>query len=76
MHIVKDLNDYKLSRKQRVFVDFISDNIGTYCSYEKIKNVNYMRKYAAPLNEFVAYNMALPYEQIHRLKVIQQKSTF
>ncbi len=76
MYIVKDLNDFRLSKKQRVFVDFISDKIGTYSSYEKIKNIDYMRKYVSPHNDFLAYASALPYEQIHRLRVNQQKNTF
>ncbi len=76
MYIVKDLNDFTLNKKQRVFVDFISDKIGTYFSYEKIRNREYIKKSLAPKNEFVSYNNASPYKQIHRLKIDQQKSTY
>lgn len=76
MHIVKDLNDYKLNRKQRVFVDFIADRIGSYCSCEKIKNAAYLRKYVTPVNEFVTYNNATPSLAVRRLKINQQKSTY
>ena len=41
MYIVKDLNDYNLNKKQRIIVDFMKDKNGTYCSYEKIKNIKY-----------------------------------
>lgn len=74
MYIVKDLNDYELSSKQRVFVDFIQDKIGTYCSYEKIKNTEYIKKYVSPINDFLVYNTSLPYKQIQRLRVNQQKA--
>lgn len=76
MHIVKDLNDYKLTPKQTVFLDFIKENIGSYSSYEKIKNTNYIRKYASPQNEFLMYNNAMPYSQVHRLRIAQKKSHY
>ncbi len=76
MHIVKDLNDYKLTPKQTVFLDFIKENIGSYCYCEKIKNVEYIKKYSSPQNEFLIYNDSLPYSQVHRLKNIQKKSHY
>lgn len=74
MYIVKDLNDYELNPKQRVFVDFIQDKIGTYSSHEKIKNTEYIKKYVSPINDFLVYNTTLPYQQIQRLRVNQQKA--
>ncbi len=76
MYIVKDLNDFTLNKKQRIFVDFISDKIGTYFCYEKIKNKAYLKKNIVPANDFVIYNDASPYMQVHRLKVNQQKNTY
>lgn len=66
MHIVKDLNDFNLNSRQRVFVDFIRDKIGSSCSYEKIKNTAYKRQYAEPLNDIVAYNLQSAYPRVRR----------
>lgn len=74
MYIVKDLNDYKLNSKQRVFVDFIQDKVGTYFSHEKIRNVKYIKQYVSPVNDFVIYNNTLPYTQVQRLKAYQKKA--
>ncbi|MDD3237390.1 MAG: hypothetical protein PHV37_04765 [Candidatus Gastranaerophilales bacterium] len=68
MYIVKDLNDFELNSKQRIFVDFIKDTVATSCSYEKIKNRAYQKKYASRKNDFVIYNTQSAYPQINRIE--------
>ena len=74
MYIVKDVNDFKLTPKQTVFLDFIKDNIGSYSCYEKIKNTKYVRHYASPSNEFLIYANSMPYSQVHRVRMSQKKA--
>lgn len=76
MYIVKDLKDFELNSQQRVFVDFIKDKIGSYCSYEKITNKNFAKKYASPINDFNIYNTSMPCAEPVRLLTNKYKSTF
>ena len=59
MYIVKNLKDYQLSHKQRIFAGDLKHNIDSYVCYEKITNRVAMRKYFAPDNDFVEYSTAI-----------------
>ena len=59
MYIVKNLKDYNLSHKQRIFAGFLKDNVDSYICYEKITNRNALRKYFAPDNDFLTYTTAI-----------------
>ncbi len=56
MDIIKNLKDYRLTHKQRVFASFLKENISTYNCSEKITNKSYMRRYFSPENEFTVYS--------------------
>lgn len=59
MYIVKNLKDYDLSHKQRIFAGYIKDNVDSYVCYEKVTNRNALRKYFAPNNEYMIYTTAI-----------------
>ena len=59
MYIVKNLKDYDLSHKQRIFAGYIKDNVDSYVCYEKITNRNAMRNYFAPDNNYEIYTTAI-----------------
>ncbi|MCQ2743815.1 MAG: hypothetical protein MJ230_03345 [bacterium] len=59
MYIVKNLKDYDLSYKQKIFAGFIKDNVDSFTCYEKITNLNAMRKYFAPDNNYEIYTTAI-----------------
>ena len=59
MYIVKNLKDYELSYKQKVFAGYIKDNVDSYVCYEKITNRSALRKYFAPDNQFTIYTTAI-----------------
>lgn len=59
MDIVKNLKDYDLSQKQRIFAGYIKDNIDSYVCYEKITNRAYLRQYFAPDNDYNIYTTAI-----------------
>ena len=59
MYIVKNLKDYDLSYKQRIFAGYIKDNVDSYVCYEKITNRNALRKYFAPDNAYDIYTTAI-----------------
>ncbi len=59
MYIVKNLKDYQLSHKQRIFAGYLKDNVDSYVCYEKITNRMAIRKYFAPSNDFVEYSTAI-----------------
>lgn len=59
MDIIKNLKDYQLSHKQRVFAGFLKENVSTYNCSEKITNKDYLRKYFSPDNDFVVYSTAV-----------------
>ncbi len=42
MDIVKNLKDYKLTSKQKIFASFLKENIGSYICNEPIKNKAYL----------------------------------
>ena len=68
MYIVKNLKDYQLSHKQRIFAGYLKDNVDSFVCYEKITNRMAMRKYFAPDNDFYEYSTAIdePAELIAR----------
>ncbi len=59
MNIVKNLKDYQLSHKQRIFAGYLKDNVDSFVCYEKITNRSAMRKYFAPDHTFVEYSTAI-----------------
>ena len=59
MYIVKNLKDYDLSHKQRIFAGYIKDNVDSYVCYEKVTNRNALRNYFAPDNSYEIYTTAI-----------------
>ena len=59
MYIVKNLKDYQLSHKQRIFAGYLKDNVDSFVCYEKITNRAAMRQYFAPDNTIVEYSTAI-----------------
>lgn len=59
MYIVKNLKDYDLSHKQRIFAGYIKDNVDSFVCNEKITNRMAIRKYFAPNNEYLVYTTAI-----------------
>ena len=59
MYIVKNLKDYELSHKQRIFAGYIKDNVDSFECFEKITNKMALRKYFAPNNEYEIYTTAI-----------------
>lgn len=59
MYIVKNLKDYDLSLKQRIFAGYIKDNVDSFACFEKVTNRSAMRKYFAPNNDYEIYTTAI-----------------
>lgn len=60
MDIVKNLKDYRLNHKQKIFAGFLKENISSYSCSEKITNKAYLRRYFSPENEdFLVYTTAM-----------------
>ena len=59
MYIVKNLKDYDLSHKQKIFAGYIKDNVDSVVCYEKITNRTAMRNYFAPDNDYEIYTTAI-----------------
>ncbi len=59
MYIVKNLKDYELSHKQRIFAGYIKDNVDSFVCYEKVTNRMAMRKYFAPSADYIVYTTAI-----------------
>lgn len=59
MYIVKNLKDYQLSDKQRIFAGYLKDCVDSYVCYEKITNRAAMRKYFAPEITYYEYSTAI-----------------
>jgi len=59
MYIVKNLKDYDLSHKQRIFAGYIKDNVDSFVCFEKVTNRTALRKYFAPTNEYEIYTTAI-----------------
>lgn len=59
MDIIKNLKDYKLSHKQKIFAGFLKENVSTYNCSEKITNKAYIRRYFSPDNDFLIYSTAV-----------------
>ena len=59
MYIVKNLKDYDLSQKQRIFAGYIKDNVDSFVCYEKVTNRNALRKYFASDNDYEISSTAI-----------------
>lgn len=59
MDIIKNLKDYKLSIRQRIFAGYLSDKINSYTCSEEIKNKNFIRGYFSPDKDFIVYATAI-----------------
>ena len=59
MYIVKNLKDYDLSQKQRIFAGYIKDNVDSFVCYEKVTNKVALRKYFATDSNFDIYSTAI-----------------
>ena len=59
MDIIKNLKDYKLTNKQRIFAGYLSDKICSYTCSEHITNKSFMRRYFSPDNDFLVYSTAV-----------------
>ena len=59
MYIVKNLKDYDLSIKQRIFAGYIKDNVDSFVCYEKVTNRMAMRNYFSPDNDYSIYTTAI-----------------
>ena len=59
MYIVKNLKDYDLSNKQRIFASYIKDDVDSFVCYEKITNKVALRKYFAAENDYEIYTTAM-----------------
>ena len=59
MYIVKNLKDYELSHKQRIFAGYIKDNVDSFVCYEKITNRVAMRNYFTGNNNYEIYTTAI-----------------
>lgn len=59
MDIIKNLKDYKLSIRQRIFAGYLSDKINSYTCSEEIKNKNFIRSYFSPDRDFTVYSTAV-----------------
>jgi hypothetical protein len=59
MYIVKNLKDYDLSHKQRIFAGYIKDNVDSFVCYEKVTNKVALRKYFASDSNFDIYSTAI-----------------
>lgn len=60
MRIVKNIRDLKLDEEQDFFASLIKDEFGCNTCIEDIKNPEFRKHYAKPLNDFVVYNTANP----------------
>jgi len=59
MDIIKNLKDYTMTPKQRIFASFLKENIRSYSCNEKITNKAYLRQYFSPENDFTIYATAV-----------------
>lgn len=59
MYIVKNLKDYDLSHKQRIFAGYIKDNADSFVCLEKITNRVAMQRYFAQDNDYEIYTTAI-----------------
>lgn len=56
MDIIKNLKDYSLTPKQKIFASFLKENISSYSCSEQIRNKAYLRQYFSPENDFTIYS--------------------
>ena len=69
MDIIKNLKDYKLSLRQRIFAGYISDRIESYTCSEQIKNKEFIRQYFSPDKDYTVYSTAV--DDLARLRQIK-----
>ena len=69
MDIIKNLKDYKLSLRQRIFAGYLSEKINSYTCSEQIKNKEFIRRYFSPDNDYTVYSTAT--ENLAYLKSIK-----
>lgn len=55
MDIVKNLKDYGLTTREKIFVSFLKENISSYSCHERIKNKAFLQKHSMPVNDFTIY---------------------
>ena len=55
MDIIKNLKDYSLTTKEKIFVSFLKENLSSYSCVEKITNPEYVKEHLKPENDFVVY---------------------
>lgn len=56
LNIIKNLKDYALTPKQRVFAGFLKEHITSYSCCEQIRNPEYLRDYFSPENDLLVYS--------------------
>jgi len=56
MDIIKNLKDYSMTPKQRIFASYLKENIRSYSCNETITNKAYLRQYFSPENDFTIYS--------------------
>ena len=56
MDIIKNLKDYSLTPKQKIFASFLKENISSYSCSEPIRNKAHLRQYFSPENDFTIYS--------------------
>lgn len=59
MDIIKNLKDYKLTARQRIFAGYLNDKISSYTCSETIKNKEFIRRFFSPDNDFCVYSTAV-----------------
>ena len=59
MYIVKNLKDYKLSEKQKIFAGYLKERVDSYVCYEKVTNRAAMRRYLCRDNDLLIYSTAV-----------------
>lgn len=60
MEIVKNFRDFSLNEDQKFFADIIKDEFDCNICHEKVKNIDFLQRYAQPLNDFTIYTTAQP----------------
>ena len=59
MYIVKNLKDYQLSHKQRIFAGYLKDNVDSFVCLERITHKSALRKYFIQDIDFLEYSTGI-----------------
>jgi len=59
MDIIKNLKDYQLTNRQKIFAGYLKENMGSYSCREEITNKDYLRQYFSPENDFTIYTTGI-----------------